>query len=386
MADKEKVLENEYIEDPIYKITYKNTKLEKEVKNLKKTILFYQQELETFRTPPFLVSEITDIIDKERYIVKLPNQSNFLVQKSSELKEELTVGDLVVNEQRSLVIVEKLDINKNYSIENYVIVDKPNINWENIGGAENSINKVREVLEMPLSHPELFKDVGIEPPKGILLYGPSGTGKTTIAKALAKETNSTFIQIVGSELVQKYIGEGAKLVKDLFEYARKKAPSIIFIDEIDAIASRRIENGTSGEREVQRTFMQLLAEIDGFKPLENVKIIAATNRIDVLDEAIIRPGRLERLIKVDVPDEKGRLEILKIHTRNMSLDKNVSLEEISKIIKNFSGAEIKALTTEAGYVAIRNKRKKIIQDDFIEAIKRVKEEEKENLLIGNLYN
>jgi len=209
----------------------------------------------------------------------------------------------------------------------------------------------------------------------LLLYGPPGTGKTLLAKAVAASTKSMFIEIVGSELVQKFIGEGAKLVKEIFELAREKAPSIVFIDEIDALAAKRIEIGTSGEREVQRTFMQLLAELDGFKPLDNVKIIGATNRKDILDPAIIRPGRLDRLIHVPVPDLDGKMQIFRIHTKNMKLDEDISAKEILERMDNFSGAEIKAVCTEAGYFAIRDKRVNIKKKDILKAIDKVKEEE-----------
>ncbi|MCA9459527.1 MAG: AAA family ATPase [Nanoarchaeota archaeon] len=219
-----------------------------------------------------------------------------------------------------------------------------------------------------------------------MLHGPPGTGKTLIAKSLAKETNATFIELVGSELVQKFIGEGAKLVKDLFELARKKAPTIIFIDEVDAIASKRIETGTSGEREVQRTFMQLLGEIDGFDALSDVKIIAATNRLDILDEAILRPGRLERHIEIGLADVDGRLDILKIHTKKMSLTKDVNLALIAEKTENFTGAELQALTTEAGYLAIRDGKKKISQKNLLEAIKKVKAKNEVYEVLSNSFS
>ena len=197
-----------------------------------------------------------------------------------------------------------------------------------------------------------------------------------LAKAVAASTNSTFIEVVGSELVQKFIGEGAKLVKEIFELARKKAPAIIFIDELDALAAKRIEVGTSGEREVNRTFMQLLAELDGFKPLGNVKVIGATNRKDILDPAVIRPGRLDRLLYIPVPNKEARLEILKIHSKNMSFDKKINIELLISRMEGFSGAEIKAVCTEAGYFAIRNERTFVTKEDFLKAIEKVKQEEK----------
>lgn len=387
MSDYEDVKrESRTVDDPLYSISFENARLEEENKNLKRTVQFYQAELEKFRTPPFIVSEVLSITDEGKAIVKLPNQSNFLVDISQTFSDLLKAGDMVINEQKSLVVVDKISLMKNFPVESYLIVNENvNTSWQDIGGLGTEVDKVKEVLELPLKNPELFRDMGISPPKGVLLYGPPGTGKTLIAKALAKETNATFIELVGSELVQKFIGEGAKLVKDLFELARNKAPTIIFIDELDAIASRRIENGTSGEREVQRTFMQLLGEIDGFDSLSDVKVIAATNRIDVLDEAILRPGRLERHIEIGLPDKKGREEILKIHTKNMKLASSVDLEVVSEKTENFTGAELQALTTEAGYSAIRAKRKSIIQEDFDNSIEKVKKAEEEYEILTHTF-
>ncbi|MBW2988179.1 AAA family ATPase, partial [Candidatus Woesearchaeota archaeon] len=262
------------------------------------------------------------------------------------------------------------DTTSEFNVERFVIIEKPTVTFKDIGGLKEQIREIKEVIELPLTNPELFKRVGIQPPKGILLHGDSGTGKTLLAKAVANSTNATFIEIVASELVQKFIGEGAKLVKEIFDLAKKKAPSIVFIDELDALASKRIELGTSGEREVQRTFMQLLAEIDGFKTLGNVKVIGCTNRKDILDPAIIRPGRLDRLIEVPLPDEEGRMEILGIHTRRMNL-RGVNKQVLVKKMVGFSGAEIKAVCTEAGYFAIRDKRDYVTQEDFLNAINKV---------------
>jgi len=267
-------------------------------------------------------------------------------------------------------------VTKKFNVEKYVIIENPTVSWKDIGGLDKQINEIQEVVELPLKKPELFKKVGITPPKGLLLYGPPGTGKTILAKAVASSTHSTFIEVVGSELVQKFIGEGAKLVKEIFELARRKAPSIIFIDEIDALAAKRMEIGTSGEREVNRTFMQLLAEIDGFKPLDNVKIIGATNRKDILDPAIVRPGRLDRLLSVPVPNKVAIEEIFKIHTAKMSLSKTINLHSIVDKLNGLTGAEIKAACTEAGYFAIRDNRTKIKKEDILKGIEKVKAEEK----------
>lgn len=373
--------------DPLYNLSSENSKLEEENQNLKRTIQFYQTEIEKFRHPPFVVSELISITKKGQAIVKLPNHSNFVVNISGDCPADLKAGDMVINEQKSLVIMDRINLTKNFPVENYLILNKNiNISWKDIGGLKKEIREVKEVLELPLMNPTLFKKIGITPPKGVLLHGEPGTGKTMIAKALAKQTNATVIELVGSELVQKFIGEGAKLVKELFQLAREKAPTIIFIDELDAIAAKRIETGTSGEREVNRTFMQLLGEIDGFDPLSNVKIIAATNRIDILDSAILRPGRLERHIEIGEPDEEGRLEILKIHTKNMKFDKDIDLEQIAKDTKKFSGAQLQSLTTESGYLAMRENRTQISQKDLEAAIQVVKSKEEEYEILTNSFN
>ncbi len=225
--------------------------------------------------------------------------------------------------------------------------------------------------ELPLIKPEMFAKVGIEPPRGVLLHGPPGSGKTLLAKAVAQRTNATFIRVVGSELVQKYIGEGARLVRELFEMAREKSPSIIFVDELDAIGAKRLESATSGDREVQRTLMQLLAEMDGFDARGNVRIIGATNRLDILDPALLRPGRFDRLIEVTLPDSDARAEILKIHTKGMNLADDVKLEQMASIAEGLSGADLKAIVMEAGMFAIRLGKDIVTMSDFEEAVKKV---------------
>ncbi|MBW2983741.1 proteasome-activating nucleotidase [Candidatus Woesearchaeota archaeon] len=362
------------LDSVIYRYTADSSQLEEENRVLKETVNNLKNELDKFKSPPLMVCEVRELGD-DSAIIRIPNGNQFSVRISS-VCDKLKPGDMVLAEQKNLTIIKKLDISRKFNVEKFVIIEKPTINWEDIGGLEQQAMEIKEVVELPLLKPALFKKIGITPPKGILLYGPPGTGKTLLAKAVAASTDSTFIEIVGSELVQKFIGEGAKLVKEIFELARKKAPSIVFVDEIDALAAKRMEIGTSGEREVNRTFMQLLAELDGFKPLDNVKIIGATNRKDILDPAVTRPGRLDRLIHIPTPNKEARTQILKIHTRDMTLDKDINFNDIVERMENFSGAEIHAVCTEAGYFAIRENRTKILKNDLVKAIEKVKQEEK----------
>lgn len=365
--------EKNILDSVIYSYTTDSSQLSEENKILKETVNKLKEELDKFKANPLMVCEVGQVFGKEA-VLKLPNGNQFYVDISNGC-EKLRPGEMVLADQKNLTIIRKIPISRKFDIENFVIMEKPKTSWHDIGGLSAQIQEIKEVVELPLKKPELFKKVGITPPKGILLYGDPGTGKTLLAKAVAASTNSTFIQVVGSELVQKFIGEGAKMVKEIFELARKKAPSIIFIDELDSLASKRIEIGTSGEREVNRTFMQLLAEIDGFHPLDNVKVIGATNRKDILDPAIIRPGRLDRLIRIPLPKTEARIDILKIHCGRMSLDKDVNLENLSALMEDFSGAEIKAVCTEAGYFAIREDRTKVTKKDMTKAIEKVKTEE-----------
>ncbi|MBN2368234.1 AAA family ATPase [Candidatus Woesearchaeota archaeon] len=348
------------------------TELEEENRILKDTVNHLKNEIDRLRTPPLMMCEVREVLDKNA-IIKVPNGNQFFVCISDTVYD-LKAGDSVLVDQKNLNIIKKFSRAKGFNVEQFVILEKPDTSFRQIGGLHKQIQEIREVVELPLKKPALFERIGIKPPKGVLLYGPPGTGKTLLAKAVANVTDSTFIEVVGSELVQKFIGEGAKLVKEIFELAREKAPSIVFIDELDALAAKRVDIGTSGEREVQRTFMQLLAEIDGFAPLGNVKIIGCTNRRDILDPAVTRPGRLDRLIQVPLPDKDGIREIFNIHIKDMSLEKT-NKEKILNQMENFSGAEIRAVCTEAGYFAIRENRIKIKESDFVRAIDKVKEEE-----------
>ncbi len=360
---------------------YDSTRLEMENKILKDTIQQLKSQLDILKSTPLMVCEVKDMFEKEA-VIKVPNGNEFLVNLSEGM-EKLLPGDSVLVEQRNLNVVRKhTNSKKTFDVEKYVIVEKPTLSWEDIGGLQEQINEVKEVIELPLKQPELFKKVGITPPKGILLHGEPGTGKTLLAKAVAASTDSTFIELVGSELVQKFIGEGAKLVKDLFQLAKEKSPSIIFIDELDAIAASRVEIGTSGEREVQRTFMQLLAEIDGFDNLGDVKVIGCTNRLDILDPAVIRPGRLDRLLEVPLPNKEGIKEIFKVHTKDMNAD-SLHSEKIASLMEGMSGADVRAVCTEAGYFAIRENKTTVTHEHFLDAITKVKKEDDSNL--GHMF-
>jgi proteasome regulatory subunit len=352
--------EKRYIETQ--KIRY-----ERELRKLK-------SEIEQLRSPPLVIGTITDVVDSSRAIVRSSAGPRFLVKTSPSIDpEELKPGVRCTLNQQSLAIVEVLPLSYDSRVYGMELVEFPEEKYEDIGGLEVQIVEIKEAVELPLKKPELFAKVGIDPPKGILLYGPPGTGKTLLAKAVAHETQACFLRVVGSELVQKYIGEGARLVRELFDLAKKKAPSIIFIDEIDAIGAQRSDASTSGDREVQRTLMQLLAEMDGFEQRGEVKIVGATNRIDILDRALLRPGRFDRIIEIPIPNFEGRLAILHIHTRSMNLAEDVDLGRIAQVTDGKNGADLKAICTEAGMFAIRADNTQVRQDDFMRAVEKLTE-------------
>lgn len=299
------------------------------------------------------------------------NYSRFIDRKL------LEPGARVALNQQTFSIVDVLPSEKDPIVTGMEVEERPDVTYDQIGGLAEQIREVKETVELPLSKPELFEKIGIEPPKGVLLYGPPGTGKTLLAKAVAHETHATFIKIVASEFVRKYIGEGARIVRGVFELAKEKSPSIIFIDEIDAVAAKRLKSSTSGDREVQRTLMQLLAELDGFESRGDVGIVAATNRPDILDPALLRPGRFDRFIEVPLPNEEGRREILKIHSANMSLAEDVDINLIARMTDGSSGADLKAICTEAGMFAIREEREEVTMNDFLNAVDKISGIEKE---------
>ncbi len=343
-----------------------------ELDRLKRDMRDIKKELANLKKPPLIIGTVKEQIPDGRVIVKSSTGPDFLVTAADYIsKRDIRPGIRVAMNKQTLSIIRLLPESTDPNVMAAEIVEKPIVTYEDIGGLKDQIRDVKETIEDPLLYPEKYKRMGIEPPKGILLVGPPGTGKTLIAKAAAHHTNATFIRMVGSELVKKYIGEGARMVRELFAMAKHKAPAIIFIDEIDSVASKRFENATSGDREVQRTMMQFLAEFDGFDPLGDVKIMAATNRPELLDSALLRPGRFDRIIEVPIPDRDARKRIFEIHTSQMPISEDVDMDILAKKTEEASGADIKSITTEAGMFSLRNGKDEIGMDEFLYGIEKV---------------
>jgi len=349
-----------------------------------------RNEIDRLREPPLVSATIIDILDENtgRSIVKSSTGPSFVVNASRKVKnDKLYSGMRVALNQRTFAIMEVLPTKLDPFVKGMEVVDGvPEETYTEIGGLEQQLLEVRETVELPLKKPELFKKIGIDPPKGVLLHGAPGTGKTLMAKAVAHETEASFIRIIGSELVQKFIGEGARLVREIFNLAKQKAPTILFIDELDAIGSQRLKIATSGDREVQRTLMQLLSELDGFESRGDIKIIGATNRVDILDPALLRPGRFDRMIEFPIPDEVAREAIFKIHTRKLNFENKDDFKIYIKKTEGSTGADIKAICTEAGMFAIRRNSEIITKDDFLAAIDKVMNKVKNNCIESRLYS
>ncbi len=341
---------------------------ESELFRVQKDLTRIRSEMEKLKSPPLIIGTLRDLLPDNRVVVKSSTGPDFIVSVSDYVPEaELVPGARVSLNKQTLAVMNVLPAPLDPVVTGAEIIDKPNLSYDDIGGLKEQMVELREAVEDPLLRPELYKKVGIEPPKGVLLVGPPGTGKTLMAKAVANATNATFIRLVGSELVQKYIGEGARLVRELFELAKEKSPSIIFIDELDSVGAKRLDVATSGDREVQRTLMQLLSELDGFTPMSDIKIIGATNRPDILDDALLRPGRFDRIIEIGLPDVDGREEIFKIHVTNMSTSGDINARVLAEMTDGTSGAQIKNICTEAGMLAIRDNRDTVTKDDFAAA-------------------
>jgi len=351
--------------------------LEGQIADLRKRITRLDDDIRMLKSPPLVVGQVQDVIDPTKAVVRSSNGTVFLVHINPKIDAgKLTPGARVSLHQDTLSIVDVLDAGRDPLVTGAEMSEQPRITFADLGGVDEQIELLTEALVWPLTRSEDFKKIGIEPPKGVLLVGPPGCGKTMMAKALASFAQATFIRLVGSELAQKYIGEGGRLVRELFDLARTKAPSIVFIDEIDAIGARRLDSTTSGDREVQRTLMQLLAELDGFEQLEDVKIIAATNRPDILDDALLRPGRFDRVIEIPLPNIEARNSILKIHFKSIRTYK-IDIKRWVNKTEGFSGADLKALTTEAGMVALREGKRRVTENHMSKAFKLIDKQRKE---------
>jgi len=340
-------------------------------------------KVDDLRGAPMSVGSLEEIIDDNHAIVSSSVGPEYYVNIMSFVdKSQLEPGCAVLLHNKGLSIVGTLadDVDPMVSV---MKVDKaPLESYADVGGLEEQIQEIKEAVELPLTHPELYEDIGIKPPKGVILYGEPGTGKTLLAKAVANSTSATFLRVVGSELIQKYLGDGPKLVRELFRVAEDMSPSIIFIDEIDAIGTRRYDSSSGGEKEIQRTMIELLTQMDGFEAHADVKVIMATNRIESLDPALLRPGRIDRKIEFPLPDVKTKRHIFGIHTGRMKMAEDVKLEEFVMGKDELSGADIKALCTEAGLLALRERRMQVTHADFTKAKEKILYKKKDGVPEG----
>jgi len=342
------------------------------LKDLRKQYDKTEDDLKALQSAGQIIGEVLKQLDDERFIVKASSGPRYVVGCRNRVdKSKLTAGTRVALDMTTLTIMRALPREVDPVVFHMLAEDPGNVDYSAIGGLNEQIRELREVIELPLTNPELFIRVGIEPPKGVLLYGPPGTGKTLLARAIASNIDANFLKVVSSAIVDKYIGESARLIREMFGYARDHQPCIIFMDEIDAIGGKRFSEGTSADREIQRTLMELLNQMDGFDTLGKVKMIMATNRPDVLDPALLRPGRLDRKIEIPLPNEVARMDILKIHSGPITKHGEIDFEAVVKLSDGFNGADMRNVCTEAGMFAIRADRDYVIEEDFMKAVRKV---------------
>lgn len=359
-------------------------RLEAQRNDWNEKVRFIKEELMKLQESGSNIGEVVKLMGKKKALVKIGPEGKYVVDISpkvdiTKLAPNVRVALKSDSYELHLILPNKVD-----PLVSLMKVEKvPDSTYEMIGGCDKQIKELKEVVELPIKHPELFEALGIQQPKGVLMYGPPGTGKTLLARAVAHHTDCTFIRVSGSELVQKYIGEGSRMVRELFVMARENAPCIIFMDEIDSIGSARSGRGDS---EVQRTMLELLNQLDGFESTQNIKIIMATNRIDILDPALLRPGRIDRKIEFPKPDENARFDVLNIHSRKMNLTRGINLKKIADAAIGASGAELKGICTEAGMFALRERRVHVTQEDFEMAVAKVMQKDHEkNMSVTKLW-
>ncbi len=360
-------------------------RLQAQINDLNDKVIKLKDEIRHLLKGANSVAEVIKVLSKETVLVKTSSDGKYIVR----LDKNIKIEDLRANIR--VTLGDKMKINRILPsrvdpLVSLMRVEKvPDSTYDSVGGLDEQIKEIREVIELPIKHPEVFEALGISQPKGVIMYGPPGTGKTLLARAVAHHTDCTFIRVSGNELVQKYIGEGARLVRELFVMARQHAPSIIFMDEIDSIGGNRIDDDSRGDSEVQRTMLELLNQLDGFEQSQSIKIIMATNRIDILDDALLRPGRIDRKIEFPNPNERARFDILKIHSRKMNLVRGIDLFKIATLMNGASGAECKACCSEAGMFALRERRMHVTQEDFEMAVAKVMKKDDDKNQIKKIW-
>jgi len=376
-------------------------RIKHELNTMKEKIKENTEKIKINKTLPYLVSNVVELLDvdpeenaeeeggnvdldsqrkgKCAVIKTSTRQTYFLPMIGLVEPEQLTPGDLVGVNKDSYLVLEKLPTEFDSRVKAMEVDERPTEQYSDIGGLDKQIQELIEAVVLPMTHKERFQQIGIQPPKGVLMYGPPGTGKTLLARACAAQTKSTFLKLAGPQLVQMFIGDGAKLVRDAFALAKERKPAIIFIDELDAIGTKRFDSEKAGDREVQRTMLELLNQLDGFEPNNDIKVIAATNRVDILDPALLRSGRLDRKIEFPVPNEEARGRILQIHSRKMNVNADVNYEELARCTDDFNGAQLKAVCVEAGMIALRREATELSHEDYMEGLLEVQAKKKANL-------
>lgn len=351
-----------------------------EIKHLRHELLHAKREIKRIQSVPLLIGQFVEMVDENYGVVNSANDQYFVRVLSTLNREDLKSNCSVALHKHSHSVVEILPPEADSTVNSMAITEKPDITYNDIGGLDVQKQEIREAVELPLTDGNLYQQIGIDPPTGVLLYGPPGTGKTMMAKAVANSTDATFIQMVGSEFAQKYLGEGPRMVRDVFRLARENSPAIVFIDEVDAVATKRYDAQTGADREVQRILLELLNQMDGFDQTSTVKVIMATNRPDTLDPALLRPGRLDRKIEFPHPDRRQKRLIFQVCTAKMNLGDDVDLEDYVSRGDNLSAADISSICQEAGLQAVRNNRYVVQSQDFEKAYNKVKKTDNTKLL------